>query len=88
MLISRKPTRKRKEDSSVETMHKVRAGIMKFLGIAIIFLFAFMTVIGTYQIVTRYFFNRPSTVSEELLTYAFTWMALLDPPMCLESGII
>lgn len=77
MLISRKPTRKRKEDSSVETMHKVRAGIMKFLGIAIIFLFAFMTVIGTYQIVTRYFFNRPSTVSEELLTYAFTWMALL-----------
>ena len=36
-----------------------------------------MTVIGTYQIVTRYFFNKPSTVSEELLTYSFTWMALL-----------
>jgi len=40
-------------------------------------LFALMTVIGTYQIVTRYFFNRPSTVSEELLTYSFTWMSLL-----------
>lgn len=39
--------------------------------------FAFMVCIGTYQIVTRYFFNRPSTVSEELLTYSFTWMALL-----------
>ena len=36
-----------------------------------------MVCIGTYQIVTRYFFNRPSTVSEELLTYSFTWMALL-----------
>ncbi len=36
-----------------------------------------MTIIGTYQIVTRYFFNKPSTVSEELLTYSFTWMALL-----------
>lgn len=25
----------------------------------------------------RYFFNRPSTISEELLTYSFTWMSLL-----------
>ena len=58
-------------------MHKVKAGIMRALGLGIIALFAFMTLIGTYQIVTRYFFNRPSTVSEELLTYAFTWMALL-----------
>lgn len=36
-----------------------------------------MVCVGTYQIVTRYFFNSPSTVSEELLTYSFTWMALL-----------
>ena len=61
----------------MEIMHKVKAGIMQVLGFVIIALFAFMTLIGTYQIVTRYFFNRPSTVSEELLTYAFTWMALL-----------
>lgn len=61
----------------MESMHKVRDGIMKVLGIVIICLFALMTVIGTYQIVTRYFFNKPSTVSEELLTYSFTWMALL-----------
>ena len=61
----------------MENMHKVRAGIMRILGIVIICLFAMMTVIGTYQIVTRYFFKRPSTVSEELLTYSFTWMALL-----------
>ena len=61
----------------METMHKVKAGIMQVLGFVIIALFAFMTLIGTYQIVTRYFFNRPSTVSEELLTYSFTWMALL-----------
>ena len=61
----------------MEGMHKVRAGIMRVLGIVITCLFALMTVIGTYQIVTRYFFNRPSTVSEELLTYSFTWMSLL-----------
>lgn len=61
----------------MEALHKVRNGLMKALGLCIIFLFAMMTIIGTYQIVTRYFFNRPSTVSEELLTYSFTWMALL-----------
>jgi len=69
--------KKQREESRMEGMHKVRAGIMRILGIVIICLFAMMTVIGTYQIVTRYFFNRPSTVSEELLTYSFTWMALL-----------
>lgn len=61
----------------MEAMHKAKAGIMKGLGIVIIALFMFMTLIGSYQIVTRYFFNKPSTVSEELLTYSFTWMSLL-----------
>ena len=58
---------------------------MRVLSIVIIFLFAFMTVIGTYQIVTRYFFNKPSTVSEELLTYSLHgwlfWLLL----MCSEK---
>ena len=61
----------------MKTLHSIKASIMKVLGIVIMLLFMMMTVIGTYQIVTRYFFNRPSTVSEELLTYSFTWMALL-----------
>lgn len=42
-----------------------------------IVLFMVMTLVGTYQILTRYIFNRPSTVSEELLTFMFTWLALL-----------
>ncbi len=41
-------------------------------------LFSFMTLLGFYQIVTRYLFNRPSTISEELLTYSFTWLALFS----------
>ena len=61
----------------MQTLHKIRTGTMKVLGVLIVALFILMTVIGTYQIVTRYFFKRPSTVSEELLTYSFTWMALL-----------
>lgn len=55
----------------------VRACIDKILSVVCCTLFAAMVVIGTYQIVTRYVFNSPSTVSEELLTYSFTWMALL-----------
>ena len=61
----------------MDTVHKIRAAIMKILGVVITLLFILMTLVGTYQIVTRYFFNRPSTISEELLTYSFTWMSLL-----------
>lgn len=58
-------------------LHSIRKVLMKILGTATVVLFMFMTVVGTYQIITRYFFNKPSTVSEELLTFSFTWMALL-----------
>lgn len=40
-------------------------------------LFIEMTIVGTYQICTRYFFNDPSTVSEEIVTYSFTWLSIL-----------
>lgn len=40
-------------------------------------LFMFMTAVGTYQIATRYIFRSPSTVSEELISYSFAWMAML-----------
>lgn len=43
-----------------------------------VFLFMIMTVIGSYQIITRYFFNSPSTISEELITYSFTWLSILS----------
>ncbi|MBO6178573.1 MAG: TRAP transporter small permease [Selenomonadaceae bacterium] len=55
----------------------IRNTIDKVLSAVCCFIFAAMVVIGTYQIITRYVFNSPSTISEELLTYAFTWMSLL-----------
>lgn len=51
--------------------------LTKGLEIICIALFAFITLVGLYQIITRYVFNAPSTISEELLTYSFTWLALL-----------
>lgn len=59
-------------------MTAIKDKLTKALQIICIVLFVFITIIGTYQIVTRYVFNSPSTVSEELLTFSFTWLALLS----------
>lgn len=61
----------------MKVLEKIRNIIDVVLSSACAIIFAFMVCIGTYQIVTRFVFNSPSTVSEELLTYSFTWMALL-----------
>lgn len=61
----------------MNTLHIIRKGINLVLSFASALIFGAMVIIGTYQIVTRFVFNSPSTVSEELLTYSFTWMALL-----------
>ena len=61
----------------MQAAKSLRDGLNKALGAVNVALFGFMGVVGTYQILVRYLFNKPSTVSEELLTYAFTWMSLL-----------
>lgn len=61
----------------MKVLKKLRKGIDMVLSTACFVIFAFMVCLGTYQIIVRYFFGSPSTVSEELLTYSFTWMALL-----------
>lgn len=58
-------------------MDNIKNVMNKVLETVCVFIFAFITIVGTYQIVVRYVFNSPSTVSEELLTYSFTWLALL-----------
>lgn len=57
-------------------LNNIRKVINTVIKTACILLFGFMVIIGTYQILVRYIFNNPSTISEELLTYSFTWMSL------------
>lgn len=59
-------------------MKKIQNIMNKILAFLMIALFIVMVLVGSYQIIVRYFFNKPSTFSEELLTYTFTWMALLS----------
>ena len=61
----------------MKVLHEIRKVIDKITIALCVFIFALMVVVGTYQIASRYFFHSPSRVSEELLTYSFTWMALL-----------
>jgi TRAP-type C4-dicarboxylate transport system permease small subunit len=67
-------------------MQTLRNILDKTLGFICVLLFVFMTIIGTYQIITRYVFQAPSTISEELLTYSFTWMALLATALVFGKG--
>lgn len=58
-------------------MNKLRNILNKVIEVICMILLAFMVVVGTWQIITRYVLNNPSTVSEDLLIYSFVWMALL-----------
>lgn len=58
-------------------MQKIRNILDKTLEVACVAIFVFITFVGLYQIITRYIFNSPSTISEELLIFSFTWLSLL-----------
>lgn len=58
-------------------MNKLRNVLNKTIETICMALLAFMVVLATWQIITRYVLNNPSTVSEDLLIYSFVWMALL-----------
>ena len=55
----------------MKTVASIRKWMDKIIMGACIVLFGLMVIVGSYQIITRYFFNKPSTVSEELLTFSF-----------------
>ena len=67
----------------MKVLEKIRKVIDLILSSACAIVFAVMVVVGTYQVVVRYFFNSPSTVSEELLTYSFS----LDGSFVFRPGI-
>ena len=55
------------------TLKKYVDFLMEWLCIVML---AIMTVLVTYQVVTRYFFNNPSAVSENTAQYLFVWMVM------------
>lgn len=57
-------------------MEGIRKGLNKLILFICVVLFMLMTVVGTYQILVRYVFKSPSTISEELISYSFAWMSM------------
>ena len=47
--------------------------ILKFINVVSL---AFLTALVTWQVITRYFLNHPSTWSEELSGYMFAWVTI------------
>lgn len=58
-------------------MQKIRSVLDKIMHIFNVAVFAILTILTTWQVVTRYFLNNPSTWSEELGSYLFAWVTLL-----------
>ena len=58
-------------------MEKMKKLFDRVLEVSCIALMSVMTILVTYQVITRYIFNKPSAVSEVLARYMFVWMVLL-----------
>ena len=58
-------------------METLRNGLNKVLEFICCVLLALMTIFATWQVASRYVFNNPSTVTEELVLICFVWMGLL-----------
>lgn len=58
-------------------MIKIRDTLIKIVEKICVFLFVLITLVGLYQVISRYFLNDPKAWSEEVLSNGFAWMALL-----------
>ena len=58
----------------METLRKSLDKVLEFICCTLL---ALMTILVTWQVVSRYVLNNPSTVTEELVLFSFVWMGLL-----------
>lgn len=59
-------------------MEKVKTGLDKVLGVLCTIVFIAMVLMTTFQVIVRYIFRSPSSVSEVLTRYCFVWLILLS----------
>ncbi len=65
-------------------MKALRKGLNNVLNVLAGASFLAMVVITTWQVITRYILDNPSSWSEELVSYLFAWASLLGA--CLVTG--
>lgn len=58
-------------------MNKVRNGINKCVEVMSCLILAIMTILVTWQVITRFVFASPSSITEALAKYMFLWLVLI-----------
>ncbi|WP_022941912.1 TRAP transporter small permease [Psychromonas hadalis] len=61
----------------VDKFKTLKCWVDTIISAILIFIVAAMTVLVTYQVVSRYLFNSPSAISEVLSRYGFIWLILI-----------
>lgn len=60
----------------MEVFTKIKKVVDQILNWLCVILLMIMTVLVTYQVVTRYFFSKPSAISEITAQYMFVWLVM------------
>ncbi|MEJ8778489.1 TRAP transporter small permease [Pseudogracilibacillus sp. ICA-222130] len=58
-------------------MNKIKYYLDKIVEFITIFLFSFMIIITTWQVISRYILKNPSTTSEEFIRFSLIWLSML-----------
>lgn len=58
-------------------MLKFKNMLDKAIEVFIVTLLTIMVIVALWQVASRYVFNAPSTISEELLRYCLIWLAMI-----------
>lgn len=59
-------------------MEKIKNTLDKILSTVCVVIFIAMVLLTAYQVITRYVFKSPSSISETLTRYLFVWLILLS----------
>ena len=59
-------------------MKNVKKGLDKVIATICVVVFIAMVLLTTFQVISRYVFNSPSSISETLTRYAFVWLIILS----------
>lgn len=58
-------------------IEKIKKILNQTLSVICAALLAFMSILTCYQVFMRYVIHRPSTMSEDILSFSFVWISLL-----------
>lgn len=61
----------------MNSLQAIRQLVDKVIELICIAFVGIMTVLVTWQVITRYFFQSPSAITEQLSKYMFVWLVLL-----------